>query len=65
MCAARKRQRTVEIGHCCFDALVDGARRRYLRRASIDDLERQSAGALREFEHDGGIVGVGRSSTIR
>ena len=43
-------QRAVDVGECGRDALVEGTGSRRLRGSRFDDLERESVGALSEFE---------------
>ena len=56
-----ERQRAVDIGECGSDALVDGTGSRRLRGSRFDDLERESVGALSEFECH---AGHGRSGAV-
>ena len=56
-----ERQRAVDIGECGSDALVDGTGSRRLWGSRFDDLERESVGALREFECH---AGHGRSGAV-
>src|SRR5208337_364586 len=44
----------VDVGECSSDALVEGSGSRRLRGSPFDDLERESVGALREFERHAG-----------
>jgi hypothetical protein len=54
-------QRAVDVGERSRDALVEGSGSRRLRGSRFDDLERESIGALSEFERH---AGHGRSGAV-